>query len=613
MSAEKNYTKYSLWVTLLVIIMMLGLSFIPPFTVGDLRFKRTNILSELLTIGNDSTAGKELDESADRLFIEEMERREAEQREAEKISLDSVASATAAPSREQSWELASNIGVGATVADTRVEPAVMNGESVTPIEDYWDSTGVSIRDFCRLLGSATREGTVRIAFLGDSYIEGDIITADVREQLQALYGGEGVGFVPFSSPLATNRPTVKHSFSGWKNYNLAQKKSAPEELTDKFFVSGILSVPVGGQPWVEYEATGYRKHIARSQAARVIFESGGKSTVKLTVNDTLERTFTPESGDMVQQIRVAGTPIKKLRVDLSDTAAFVGYGVSFESDRGVVVDNYSIRSNSGLALFGTSANVNGQIGRMLGYDLIVLQYGLNAMDPEVLNYAGYGQNMRRMVNYIKRCFPGAAVLLLGVGDRSTMVDGELRTMPAVKAMIREQRGIAKDCGIAFWDVFMAMGGENSMADFVEKGWAAKDYTHLSFGGGRHIAKQLVNALLYLKQSADADDAGDEVPGVHDRQAANDFLVGEGEPAGINDLSEIHDGGSPGTDSVAMQEAPSVISDTAARELMPPVPDTAVILPASEGWTEGADDPEYHAPADSSEREDAGIERGSGDE
>ena len=48
-----------------------------------------------------------------------------------------------------------------------------------------------------------------------------------------------------------------------------------------------------------------------------------------------------------------------------------------------------------------------------------------------------------------------------------------------------------------------------MVDFVEKGWAAKDYTHLSFGGGRYLAKQLVNALLYLKQQVDEQAVAEE--------------------------------------------------------------------------------------------------------
>lgn len=507
MAAEKDYTKYSFRVTALVIVLMLGLSFIPPFSIGSVRFKRANILSDLISFPGDSSAGKEFDDSADRLFLDEIERREAELHEVDTVTL---AAATvpveSTEPREQTW----NIGAGEpgeTVA--QVSQPVVNGEKITPIEDYSSGEGVSISDFCRLLGEATRERLVRIAFLGDSYVEGDILTADVRDQLQSLYGGKGVGFVPFSTPLAAHRPTVKQTYGGWRNYSVVKKKTAPEELADKFFISGTISLPDSSGAWTLYEMTGYRRHVAQSPSMRLLFENTGTAEVKLTINDSIEQTFTPDPGERVQQIKIGGTAIKKARVDILDPAGFIGYGVVFDSPTGVGVDNYSIRSNSGIALFGTSAKVNSQIGRMLGYDLIVMQYGLNAMSPDVTNYAGYRQNMVRVVNYIKRSFPNAAVLLLGVGDRSTMDNGEFVTMDAVYSMIKEQRAIAKECGVAYWDTFTAMGGENSMADFVEKGWAAKDYTHLSFGGGRYIAKQLVNALLYVKQQADEQEqAGD---------------------------------------------------------------------------------------------------------
>ena len=35
-----------------------------------------------------------------------------------------------------------------------------------------------------------------------------------------------------------------------------------------------------------------------------------------------------------------------------------------------------------------------------------------------------------------------------------------------------------------------------MASFVEKGWAGKDYTHIGYGGGRQVARELYHALLW---------------------------------------------------------------------------------------------------------------------
>jgi len=54
------------------------------------------------------------------------------------------------------------------------------------------------------------------------------------------------------------------------------------------------------------------------------------------------------------------------------------------------------------------------------------------------------------------------------------------------------------------DMFAAMGGENSMKKYTESQppLAAKDYTHLTFRGGRKIAKKLADALLNEKRRYD---------------------------------------------------------------------------------------------------------------
>ena len=138
------------------------------------------------------------------------------------------------------------------------------------------------------------------------------------------------------------------------------------------------------------------------------------------------------------------------------------------------------------------------LNKIRPYDLIVLQYGLNVVSDSVMNYGWYSSRMVKVINHIQLCFPEADILMLGVSDRSRQDDGEFETMPAVLALLHAQRQAAKKAGVPFWNVFGAMGGENSMVRFVELNWASKDYTHLSFRGGREIADALLKALLSEK-------------------------------------------------------------------------------------------------------------------
>ena len=98
--------------------------------------------------------------------------------------------------------------------------------------------------------------------------------------------------------------------------------------------------------------------------------------------------------------------------------------------------------------------------------------------------------------------PEASVLIVGVGDRENKDEnGELRTMPGVKRLIRYQQALAAETGVAFWNMFEAMGGEGSMVEMVnhKPQMANYDYTHINFRGGKHIAGLLFETLMYGKE------------------------------------------------------------------------------------------------------------------
>jgi hypothetical protein len=112
--------------------------------------------------------------------------------------------------------------------------------------------------------------------------------------------------------------------------------------------------------------------------------------------------------------------------------------------------------------------------------------------------------MNTVINRLKESFPSASFLLLSVSDRSSNQNGIFETIPAIPVMVNAQRQLAKKSKIAFWDVYSAMGGKNSMVKFVnaKPAMGAKDYTHLNYWGGRKIAKLLADVLLLEKKNYD---------------------------------------------------------------------------------------------------------------
>jgi lysophospholipase L1-like esterase len=109
----------------------------------------------------------------------------------------------------------------------------------------------------------------------------------------------------------------------------------------------------------------------------------------------------------------------------------------------------------------------------------------------------YERGMIKVINRLKRNFPQADILLISVGDKSYKENMQFVTQPNVPVLVETQRRIARHTGIAFWNLFQAMGGPNSMVKMVESPipLANKDYTHLNFRGAAKIGKIIGNNLL----------------------------------------------------------------------------------------------------------------------
>ena len=475
---NRDYTSRIGGFALAVVMSLVGLSFVPPFELWAMNFVRVNILSDILAADDDL-----VEYEAD---IARLEQELALMNVTQPEVVDTLPEPM--PVRYE-WIIEEE-----AVAEPRLlrseevySPSMME---VVPIEDF-DTMAFSRYD--RLVEKLANMEDVRIAFMGDSFVEGDILTVDLRNELQALFGGRGVGFVACDIPFATVRKSVKRTSSGWTAYSVMKPKSTPERLRDRFFVSGYIAEGGAGAT-TRWEVTPLYPTLEECSRGRVLLYSRDTSRLLVEVNDTLTREFEIAGDESVREIYVEA-PIKNLRVRVLD-GRVVCYGASLEGGRGVTVDNFSVRSNNGHAIFGTGAAVNRQIDEMLGYDLVVLQYGLNIMQPGQRSFSRYRDQLRDMIAYAERCFPDAAILVLGVSDRWVKNEetGKYEPIGSVDALTSYQRAAADSAGVAFWNTSRAMAEHGGMPRFVSNGWAARDYTHINFAGGKRIAEALAMAL-----------------------------------------------------------------------------------------------------------------------
>lgn len=353
-------------------------------------------------------------------------------------------------------------------------------------------------------GDADSSRTVRIAFLGDSFIEGDILTCNLREHLQSDFGGGGVGFVPCQLPFKIYRRTASVSSSLCKSYGILKVKSAPESLKDKFLATGYLAEGSAGAV-MQWKTGDNFSHLKDNDLCRIVFLSQGDSRLEVVLDGGERFTYDVQGSESLRQIVLNRHAVT---VELKVLAgSIVVYGAGFESSSGVLVDNLSVRSNNGGALFNVSAPLNRQFASMMDYDIVVLQYGLNIMLPDKQNYSKYQKQLEDMIEYARAIFPESLIVVMGVTDRGILREGETEysSIRSADALTRHQKAAADNKSVLFWDTWSEMNALGGLDTFVQRGWVATDQTHFTYAGGAVLAGRMYPFMSSLVLEARGHD------------------------------------------------------------------------------------------------------------
>lgn len=364
-------------------------------------------------------------------------------------------------------------------------------DTLTPLElssrlmDY--SEGQSA---LRRLRAALREGrsrSVRIAFVGDSFIEGDILVAPFRQALQQRYGGKGVGYVPLTSPVARFRQSIQQRFEGAWRQTLASKSNSRTLFTlSETFATATASA-----------STSYKLTNADRVTLHYVSDTIPVAITYGINGGERQHVELPASHGALAEYTFPHSAVKQFELATGGGDGTRFYGICFDGMTGISVDNYSLRGSSGTKLTAVSSALTAQLSRFRPYDLIILSYGLNVLSPKDNNdsYEWYYDAMAKSIEHIQQLYPHATILLMSLSDRATLHEGEIHPLNGVARVLRIQHRLAQRYGLLFWNTHEAMASLGGIKGFVDKGWAAKDYTHISMAGGTQLAKLLTADLI----------------------------------------------------------------------------------------------------------------------
>jgi lysophospholipase L1-like esterase len=334
-------------------------------------------------------------------------------------------------------------------------------------------------------------GVVTILHYGDSPTTADLITGDVRAQLQRRFGDAGRGYTLIAKPWAWyGHRGVEISGHGWK------MRTGVGLMREGIY--GLGGAAFEGQPsaWSKFRLT-------ESEQTAVDVEylakpGGGAFTVEADGQPIAEQTTGAETQETasVHVELPPGTKIVSIRPTSGSATLF---GADFRrGSSGLLYDS--------LGLNGATVTVLARVMQPVLWKqevdrarpaLVIVNYGSNESSFGAFIHKQYAGELRLAIQRLRQAAPSAPILVMSPMDRGERSGlDEIKTMPTIPEIVGIQRRVAAETHCAFFDTYDAMGGEGTMSRWYEASprLVTADFLHPTPQGATIVASLFVEQL-----------------------------------------------------------------------------------------------------------------------
>jgi len=341
---------------------------------------------------------------------------------------------------------------------------------------------VRIENINKTLNKSNLKNNLKVIHFGDSHIQGDRITGEIRKNLQQLGGNGGSGvFFPYSlcksfGPIGTKSNIIgNYSFATFlknpKNYHIGplgytiimdREAEFSIEFDDQF----------RGKRSNKFSILTYE----RNDSAAFKLLSSGKLLDKSKLDDHIYK-YTFITDEIPAQIKIKAADI------------FEFWGIEFINDIGICYEQYGVVG----AQFTHLLNYRKEIVSVIKNqkpDLIIFSYGTNESYFQI-DSISYENNVINFIQEIAANIPNAALLITNAPD--TRSGGNT---PSSELLInRTLSRISEKTSISYYDLNNAMGGWGSQVKWQAADLFSKDQLHFNNKGATLIGQIISWALI----------------------------------------------------------------------------------------------------------------------
>ncbi len=376
---------------------------------------------------------------------------------------------------------------------------------------YPDEEPALLHNFFRELNNLKKnDSLVRVLHYGDSQLEGDRITSYLREKFQETFGGSGVGMATIVDKLSTKASILQNTKSFFSQKTMYGVKYSSQG-SQYYGILGEYYKPEPEMPqkWTKAFFSYYKSQYAtpkqqKIENAKLMFRSPN-APFEITLYDKNKKELAKKT---IEKSANFGVFDYELENDFEEITVGIGvakgnkspelYGMALDSKKGITFDNIPLRGSSGIEFSRTpKAHLRKQY-EDLNVKFLILQFGVNIVPNPLPDYKFYEDLFYEQLVYLKSIRPDLCILVVGVSDMSRNVNGNYETYPNIEKIRDAQKNASFKAKCAFWDLYEAMGGKNSMPSWVFAKpipLANKDFTHFTPRGAEVVGEMLYKALL----------------------------------------------------------------------------------------------------------------------
>jgi lysophospholipase L1-like esterase len=300
-------------------------------------------------------------------------------------------------------------------------------------------------------------GVTTILHYGDSPTTADLITGDVRAQLQSRFGDAGRGYTLIAKPWAWyGHRGVEISDHGWK------MRTGVGLMREGIYGLGGAAFEGQSGAWSKFRLT--ESDQTAVEVEYLAKPGGGAFAVEADDQRIIEQ---PTSADTQAAVSVhVELPPGTKTVSIRPTSGSVTlFGADFRRGSSGLL-------YSSLGLNGATTTVLARVVQPVLWKqeldhaapaLVIVNYGSNESSFGSFVHKQYAAELRLAIQRLRIAAPGASILVMSPMDRGERSGlDEIKTMSTIPEIVAIQRQVAAETHCAFFDTYDAMGGDGAM-------------------------------------------------------------------------------------------------------------------------------------------------------